>query len=382
MSVRGTLLPRSFPWATVGKRLAASTPYGTFSDLLRLLSDGAWWHNPLIRPGSLSVIVLLSTIVWTLRTGLLLALLLQLTSMIFTLGSRHFRLRHLRHVAHALGRQSSQHGSAMTSWEGWDVSENTRRQVERLREANGVRELVIARIDRGGRVLGLFGPLPGIPAVCAAEFVPGGRFRLDIVVIADRVLVRKDFQGDRVRFYAEWATLAYLAGRVNVPAVHFVNERRGVIYKDLVLGKTIRDILVGNGAKILSAQTTDDPALESLPRQSRKRAIEARGTSFLRRSLPDDVLNEVERQTRLIHEFGVTGVSTTFQNVVIEESSRAPWFIDCEHGRIHRSKDGWRFNVVKEHERVRFVRRYARGPDATDPPPPTRTDTEPNRAKA
>lgn len=381
--MRDILLPRSAPWSEVGKRLAASRLYGTFADLMRLLSDGAWWHTPVIRPGPLFVIVIISAELWTLRAGLVLALLLQITSMVLILGGRSFRLRHLRRVAHALAasRQSFQHRGVMTSWQGWDVPEYTRRQVERLREAHDAEELVIGRIDQNGRVLGLFGPLPGLPATCATEFAAGGRFRLDIVVIADRVLVRKDFQGDRVRFYAEWGTLAYLAGRVNVPAVHYVNEPRGIIYKDLVVGRTIRDILVESGARILTAQTAGDRDLRPLSRRARKRVIEARGTAFLRRCLSEHLLDEVERETLLIHEYGVTGVSTTFQNVVID-SSGTPWFIDCEHGRIHRLRFGWRFNVVKEYERMQFLRRFARQPYQAASRLPASTDAEPIGPKA
>jgi hypothetical protein len=378
------LFPHNHPGSGAGNRLTAVRLYGSFADLMRLLSDGAWWHTPVIRPGPLLVIVILSTVLWTFRTALLLAFLLQVTSMALTLGGRFLRLRHLRQVARTMASgENSERRGVMTSWKAWAVAEHTRRQVERLREVHEVQELVIGRIDRNGRVLGLFGRLPGLPATTAAEFASGSRFRLDIVLIGDHVLVRKDFQGDRIRFYAEWSSLVYLAGRVNVPAVHYVDEHRGIIYKDLVVGKTIRDLLVDDGARILNAQTAGDLDLRPLPQRMRKCAIEARGTAVLHRCLPEHVLDEVERQMWLIHEYRVTGVSHTFQNVVIELSSGAPWFIDCEHGRIHPSRASWRFSVVREYERARFAQRYARGSYADKPSPAAvRADPEAVRPRA
>jgi len=357
--------------------------YARFADTLRLLSDGAWWQTPMSRPGYVLGAVVVLTYVTTLRAALWLVLLAQLTLMAATLGSRPLRLRRLCRTARGFKDTGAVPArESLTSWQRLNVSERTRRNIELLREINRDGELVIGRIDRDGRVLGLFGPLPGMPATTASEYRPSSRFQLDVVLIGNSVLVRKNFRGDRIRFCAEWATLTYLAGKVNVPAIHHVDEDRAIIYKHLVLGKTVRDLLVEAGARILSGQTAGDPDLQRLPAKGRRRAIEARATAGVLRSVPKSLLDDLERQIGVIHGCGVTGVSHTFQNVVIEESAGIPWLIDCENGRIHRSTSGWRFRLLRDYERSRFCERYGRTPQAAASEPPSAAEVLPAPAQS
>jgi len=78
---------------------------------------------------------------------------------------------------------SSQGARGFTSWWEWPVETSTREAVEAARKGAEDREVVIGRIDNDGRVLGVFGELPGVETIDEMRFVERYRYPIDIVVI-------------------------------------------------------------------------------------------------------------------------------------------------------------------------------------------------------
>jgi SAM-dependent methyltransferase len=240
------------------------------------------------------------------------------------------------------------------------VTAAVRQAVEQARRAQAGAELVLGRFDGDGRVLSRFGVLPLLPMVPLPAADPRRRFQLEIVLAGDAVLVRKDFGGDRARFLSEWLSLAVLGGRANVPAVFRVDEPRCVLYKNLVPGPTVRQLLAEAGAEILQVQTREDPALRALPAAERVEAVAARGARLIPRCLPETVLQQMEAQLDAMHAAGVTGVSLTFGNVVLDADSGEPWFIDTEGSELHARRDRLRFRYRRDQDRSKFNRLYGR----------------------
>ena len=272
---------------------------------------------------------------------------------------RHSHLQTLRRLAREFTAQAGAVPAAFTSWSKLPVDSDVRRVVEAARSVVQA-ELLVGRIDDDGRVLGVFGPLPGLPMVSPGEFVERPRFGLDLVLIGDAVLVRKDYRGDVTTFLHEWVNLALLSGRANVPAIHHVDEQGTLLYKNLVLGKTIRDILVEAGAKILHAHTKDDPELAQLDSGARIEAVWRRGRTVMPAKFSEEFLSDMERQVELAHSLGVLGVSHTYGNVVVDAGRGAAWFIDLDKARLHRATGAARFRLGRDEERRRFNLLYGR----------------------
>jgi 2-polyprenyl-3-methyl-5-hydroxy-6-metoxy-1,4-benzoquinol methylase len=247
-----------------------------------------------------------------------------------------------------------------TPWKLWPVSASTRERIEAYRRKNPGEEVVIGNIDGDGSVLGALGDLPEMKNISQADFARRTRFALDIVLLDDKVLVRKDFRGDRAHFVREWHNLVSLYGRANVPAVYRVDEERCWLYKNLLPGRTIRDILVARGARILNLQTEGDPELAGLDRESRIEAILARGTALVPSCVSEELLQEMECQLERIHACGVTGMSLTFGNIIIDSQRGAPWFVDWEGARVHRTKSDLAFTYQRNLDRIKFNRFYSR----------------------
>ena len=256
-------------------------------------------------------------------------------------------------------RRLGEDPSGFTSWDRLPVGPQTRRAVERRQAQDPGGELVLGRFDRDGRLLWSFGPLPGLPSIPEDEFLPRRRFDLALVLIGGRVLVKKDFRGDRKAFSREWLALSRLAGRARIPTLHQADERAGILYKNFIPDRTVREALVEQGAEILLAQTDRDPKLAGLPPAERLERITARGREKIPAALSEEFLRNLETELDRLHAQGVTGVSTTFGNVLVDPEGKAPWFIDLEGVRIHRARN-WFFQICRDRDRTRFNHLYGR----------------------
>jgi glycosyltransferase involved in cell wall biosynthesis/2-polyprenyl-3-methyl-5-hydroxy-6-metoxy-1,4-benzoquinol methylase len=265
----------------------------------------------------------------------------------------------LRERARALtpGRTTS---LPFTSWAQLPLAPEVRAEVEAARKGSPEAELLLGTIDDDGRVLWRFGPLPGLPSVSDAQFVDRRRFGLSIILCKDSLLICKDYRGDHETFVREWAALTHLAGKVNVPAVHHVNESRTLLYRNLILNKTIRELLVTSGATILNADTSSDASLKTLNQKERTEAVWTRGRDLLPKIVDEEFLQRLEEQLEAAHREGVVGISITWGNVVVEEATNTPWLIDLDKARILQSRDSISFQLLRDDERVLFNQVYNR----------------------
>ena len=308
---------------------------------------------------------LLIFIITNLLTNLLAAGLfifsLAIVGLIVRLSIQKLKISHMRRLAQALlhKAQSRYSHDTFTSWACWPVGTHVRDAVDLARKSTSDDQIVIGRIDNDGRALGLFGELPGLKNIGEADFVKRYRYPLDIVLIGDKVLLRKDFQGDQVNFLREWYNLSLLYGKANVPAVHHVNESSCVLYKNLIPGPTLRNALVDMGAKILNVQTDDDSELAGLHPLERLEAILARGTELIPSTISEMFLCKMEDQLDKIHAPGIAKLSLTFGNIIMD-SKEEPWFIDFEGARAYKSTSNPFFMYRRDQDRIKFNKIYGR----------------------
>lgn len=308
------------------------------------------------------LLFILFWLLWDLFVAILVLLVAGSAGLLAQLGLSRLQIMNMYRRARTLtkGIQSTYDDSTFTSWAELPVDTRTREAIESARKANPGEELVIGRIDHDIRVLGLYGEIPILPPVNSADFSERPRFSLDIVLVKDKVMVRKDFRGDRMNFVREWRNLTFLYGKANVPAIYRVDEGKCILYKNLILGRIVRDILLDAGAKIMNVQTRDDPEFEGLDKKSRLERIVARGSKVIPSCLTEKFLSEMEHQIDIMHSYGFTGVVPTFGNVIVGEKSSVPWFIDFEGTRYHRSTCGLVFHFRRDQDRVKLNQCFGR----------------------
>lgn len=310
--------------------------------------------------------VILIFIRLSLHYGVLMtSLILFLLSVLLLLaraGAQRLQILHMQRQAHILTKkvQSTYTQETFTSWRELPIELSVREAIESARRANPREELVIGQIDADGRLLDIFGKLPGFKAVSEANFLKRQRFFIDIVLIGDKVLLRKDFRKDREGFVREWFNLVTLYGKANVPAVYAVNEKHYWLYKNLILGQPLNHILANAGARILRSQTNNDPELLKLNQSARIQAVWERAKAFIPSVLSKDFLLSLEEELDKLHASGIAGLSLTYGNIIIDAKNNKPWFVDLEGAQVYHSTSNLAFVYRRDADRIKFNQIYGR----------------------
>ncbi|MCL4237371.1 MAG: hypothetical protein KJ047_03900 [Anaerolineae bacterium] len=280
------------------------------------------------------------------------------------------RLSYLATQARQLttARDPSHHDrDAFTIWSEWPFPAQTSAAIEE-RLSSDLSELIIGQIDNDGRVLGTLGPLPMVENVGQEEFVKRRQYDLSIVLINQVVLIRKDFRGNRASFIHEWFNLQYLRsiGQGNIPAVYAADEDNCCLYKSMIKGRTLRDLMVDEGAEILTIQTQDDLEFQGLTQAQRIEAVWQRGQEVLGKVVPASFLSDLRWQIRRIHKAGVVKLSLTFGNVMVGAADSKPWLIDFENSEYFR----WKTHPLYWRRRKQDIEKFRRiyGISAYDEP--------------
>lgn len=310
--------------------------------------------------GIVILVLVILSVLFGLLNAILNLLILGGIILLLWIGLGRIQISRLQRQAKILFKkaQSTYTEGTFTSWAQWPIEAHIRKAIEAVRKNSPDQEVVIGRIDNDGRVLGLFGELPGWKNIIEADFEKPPRYLLDIVLVEGKVLIRKDFCGERFSFVHEWYNLITLYGKANVPAIYKVDENHSWLYKNLIPGRTIRDILVDAGAKILTVQTKNDPELAGLEQTSRIEAVWARGKTYIQPCLSERFMSELENQLDKIHACGVTGVSLTFGNIIVDSKSSIPWLIDFDRARAHLSTSSQIFAYRRDQDRIKFNKIY------------------------
>ena len=243
-----------------------------------------------------------------------------------------------------------------TAWEDLPLEVPVRKAIE----AAHLNEPILARLDQDGRALSVFGALPFLPAVSEDDFLERRRYTIDVVLRQGLVLIRKDYRGDRATFIREWYNLAWLQGKANVPGIWRADPKATVLYVNFIPGRTVREILVEQGARIRDSQTKDDPELASLDGKQRSIAIAARGAALIGTCLSEDFLLSLEMQINAIHRAGLANLDLKFGNVIVSAIDGSPWFVDFERPEFYASTKDLVFWLRCDEDRTTFNRLFGR----------------------
>lgn len=252
------------------------------------------------------------------------------------------------------------HQQSFTTWKDYPVQQQVRQAIDRALIEAPSGEVVLGEIDNDGRIYGLFGPLPYVHNIPETEFVPRYRFGLQIVLLNGLVLIKKDFRGNWNHFANESHNLLKLQTRANVPQIYRADPHRCILYKGLIPGHTVRDLLVQAGADILTVNVEKDNSLEDLSQDERIYEVWARGRKRLGLALPEAFLPQLEHELDRIHACGVARLSLTFGNIMMDARDGRPWLIDLEGSIDYGPWPGVLFDHERDRDRQKYNQIYGR----------------------
>ena len=246
--------------------------------------------------------------------------------------------------------------TAFTRWSLLPVKEETKQAIM---NASSIDELVIGKIDQDGRLAGHFGDLPGLETITETGFVPRKKYKLDVVLIEDYVLVRKRFGVHKAQFLQEAATLIKLTGKANVPALFRVDVKNRQLYLNFIPGLTMRDLLAQAGIVIRDTDVQRDTTLQPLSPVQRAAAVRERATQAIKSHFSVDFLEKVETQLKAIHAQGIVNLDIKVGNVIVGKNN-TPYFIDFENTQIFKSTDPLSYQLKRDNDRERFNQTFGR----------------------
>ncbi|MDF2809608.1 MAG: hypothetical protein K0S56_639 [Microvirga sp.] len=185
----------------------------------------------------------------------------------------------------------------------------------------------LALIDRNGPLLPLIEPFWATKVIPAVEFRPAHRHSLVIIDLEGNVGILKNFLGNVSEFVNELeAALMLHEGRCNVPDVLHVDFDHLHIVYSYVRGRNLRLLLEEAGADVRGLP---------MPRfiLSRRR-LEARRIELARQLLPHVIdaatIDRIRDGLVAVHRAGCTLEDIKYGNIIIEEKTGEPIFIDFE----------------------------------------------------
>ena len=244
-----------------------------------------------------------------------------------------------------------------TSMMDLPLTDNKKKRIECLSEKTS--ELEIGILDRDGRVLDHYGALSFMSCISKDEFIQKDRFEIRVVIKEGKILIKKFFHSDRSSFIKEAFFLTQLQNVANVPAIWELVPSDNVIYMNLVLGKSIQEILAQNGITIRYSDIINETSYHNLSEGEISAIVGKIVKDNILKIIDQRILNVVDRQLDIIHNLGIVGVYLKPGNILVENNTSSPYLIDFHTARIFRKK-GFIFNFFKDQDRIRYNRKCGR----------------------
>jgi hypothetical protein len=232
-------------------------------------------------------------------------------------------------------------------------------------------EVVVADIDQDGFLLSYFGPIKHKPTVPAEQFLTRKRFPVALVAVNGYVGVKKNYKGQRYRFFNELRALYYLASSgCNVPAILDVDFDNLTLTFSYIPGKVLSQELAKKGA-VLQQRDVSHQDYAHRSRKERRPIRIQEAKKVLPEVVDADLVERIFVELSKIHAAGVIGNDIKYGNVIIEQHSGQPYWIDFEHApyypnlgrrlsQLLRDRDIENFNLFFDTKKLTYQELTAR----------------------
>ena len=214
-------------------------------------------------------------------------------------------------------------------------------------------ELEIGIMDRDGRILDLFGALSFFDCVSLEKFIPKDRFKISIVIKDGIILIKKSFENDRFSFIKEAYFLTKLSDKINVPSIRYILPNQNIIYMNLILGKSIQDLLANNGVTIRYSDIVKEPSFKKLSGSEISHIVDKNVKNNIDKFVDFKIFDSIDRQLDIAHKCGIVGIYLKPGNILIEDGTSTAFLIDFHTARIFKNK-GFLFNLFRDQDRIKF----------------------------
>lgn len=221
-------------------------------------------------------------------------------------------------------------------------------RINREIASNG--EAKLAEIDQDGFYLPIYEMNLHLPLVPDKHFMQRHKHKISLVALDAGIAIRKDFGRNYILFSNEIIALRRLSGCCNTPTIFQIDYKNHVLYVSYILGATIRELISAEGAKILDRDIVSQENREKVTDNERHAQRIAEGKKYLKDAVGDSTIHRIFEKISEIHERGVCLYDIKYGNIIIEERTKEPYFIDFENSIIFNRASGFLFEKMRNYD--------------------------------
>lgn len=241
--------------------------------------------------------------------------------------------------------------------------ENLERLKKQVRQQPN--EVIIADVDQDGFLLSYFGPIKHKPTVPKEQFLIRKRFGVSLVAINGYVGVKKNYRKQKLRFLNELRALYHLASAgCNVPAILDVDFDNLILVFSYIPGAVLSQELAKKGA-VLYERDVRKTDYADLSRKERRPIRIQEAKKVLYEVIDSEFTERIFAELSKIHAAGVIGNDIKYGNIITEQYSGQPFWIDFEHApyypnlgqrasQLLRDQDIEEFNLFFDTEKLTY----------------------------
>lgn len=216
-------------------------------------------------------------------------------------------------------------------------------------------EVVIAEVDQDGGILSYYGEIEGLPTISREDFLPKTRFSLKVCALNDTIILKKQYNVDKIAFLNELSTLHTLAVvGCNVPAIIDVDFDNLQISTSFIPGYTVQEILAQHGALIRDRDIKRDMYLMSLTSKDRVRFYQEEGSRTLSSVINTQLIDKVYLLVKQSHKVGIELYDIKYGNVIVEKTTGKLFLIDFDSTRRYSNLRSKTFAVQRDRDIEKF----------------------------
>lgn len=215
----------------------------------------------------------------------------------------------------------------------------TRSDIDRIRnEISTKGEEILADIDQDGYFFLRYPININVPRIDQANYIERSKYKVSLVALSSCLAIKKEYNGNYMAFLNELIALMTLARKCSTPVPLRINVKKNIIYMSYIQGSTLREIIAKEGAKILDRDNLIKEKRCNLIMNKAWLSRVIEGRKHVCQVVNSDTIKAIYNAAEEVHKHGICLYDVKYGNIIIEQGSGRPYFIDFENCIVLRRK--------------------------------------------
>ena len=220
-------------------------------------------------------------------------------------------------------------------------------------------EVIIGKIDQNGAIQSKYGSINNVICVNDTDYIKRIRFDLYLIIINEKVGIKKCYGNNKTAFINEFIALKVLSENgCNVPMILDADFHDNSITISYINGIVLKSKLAKLGSKIF-----DDDFSTSFNNNNNKNWTKRinEGRKNLSKAIDEQFIYDIKNQLKMIHSNRIIINDIKYGNILIEEKTKKPYFIDFDYARYYPRINQRIFNSLTDNDWHLFDLHFGNG---------------------